>query len=140
MQQQQQQQGRCAARAAGFPCALARAPAGNLACARPPACPRLQPAARRTHREEHACDILIRTNCYCYSIGRFVGSYCEPGLGATGAKFPLPMHDCGKAVAGIVADGAKPVDRWTVYNRPTGADSHYIALAVKPAEDASDSG
>lgn len=38
-----------------------------------------------------------------------------------------------------MADGGKLVDRWTVYNKPT-TDSHYMALAVKPAADAGDSG
>jgi hypothetical protein len=38
-----------------------------------------------------------------------------------------------------VSDGGKLVDRWTVYNKPT-TDSHYMALAVKPAADASDTG
>jgi hypothetical protein len=39
----------------------------------------------------------------------------------------------------VLADGAKLVDRWTVYNKPT-TDSHYMALAVKPQADASDTG
>jgi hypothetical protein len=40
---------------------------------------------------------------------------------------------------GVLADGAKLVDRWTVYNKPT-TDSHYMALAVKPQADESDTG
>jgi hypothetical protein len=40
---------------------------------------------------------------------------------------------------GVVADGGKLVDRWTVYNKQT-TDSHFMALAVKPAADASDTG
>ncbi len=36
------------------------------------------------YEEEHACDVLLKTNCYCYALRRFVGSYCEPGLGGTG--------------------------------------------------------
>lgn len=89
--------------------------------------------------EENACDILIRTNCYCYAVSKYVGSYCEPGLGSTGKPFVLPVKDCKAAVEGVVADGGKLVDRWTVYNKPT-TDSHYMALAVKPAADAGDSG
>ena len=27
---------------------------------------------------------------YCYAVDRFVGSYCEPGLGGTGKPFELP--------------------------------------------------
>jgi hypothetical protein len=46
-----------------------------------------------------------------------VGSYCEPGLGSTGKAYPLPVRDCNAAVAGVIADGGKPVDRWTVYNK-----------------------
>jgi hypothetical protein len=42
------------------------------------------------YEEEQACDILIKTNCYCYALDRFVGSYCEPGLGGTGRPFQLP--------------------------------------------------
>jgi hypothetical protein len=49
-------------------------------------------------REENACDILIRSNCYCYAISKYVGSYCEPGLGSTGKPFPLPVTDCKAAV------------------------------------------
>jgi hypothetical protein len=49
-------------------------------------------------REENACDILIRTNCYCYAVSKYVGSYCEPGLGSTGKPFPLPVQDCKAAV------------------------------------------
>lgn len=89
-------------------------------------------------REHNACDILLRSNCYCFSINRNVGSYCEPGLGSTGRALPLPIADCSAAVAGVVADGGKPVDARTVYTRaPTG---HYIALAVKPPADAGDTG
>lgn len=88
--------------------------------------------------EEHASDILLRTNCYCYSVARYVGSYCEPGLGGTGKRFPMPVRNCAASVAGVLADGGQLVSRETVYNvAPTG---HYIALAVRPATDRGDSG
>ncbi|KIZ01025.1 hypothetical protein MNEG_6940 [Monoraphidium neglectum] len=41
-----------------------------------------------SYEEEHACDVLIKSNCYCYALDRFVGSYCEPGLGGTGKRGP----------------------------------------------------
>jgi len=88
--------------------------------------------------EEHACDVLVKTNCYCFALNRYVGSYCEPGLGGTNKSFPLPVRDCDAAVQGIVADGAVKVSREIVYNvRPTG---HYIALAVKPSIYPGDTG
>lgn len=88
--------------------------------------------------EEHASDILLRTNCYCYAVARYVGSYCEPGFGGTGKRFPMPVRSCAASVAGVLADGGQQVSRQTVYNvAPTG---HYIALAVKPATGRGDSG
>eukprot|EP00879_Flechtneria_rotunda_P005992 GHRR01006301.1.p1 GENE.GHRR01006301.1~~GHRR01006301.1.p1 ORF type:complete len:341 (+),score=86.96 GHRR01006301.1:251-1273(+) len=88
--------------------------------------------------EENACDILIRSNCYCFAIGRYEGSYCEPGLGGTGKALQLPVTDCTAAVQGVIADGGKLVDRQTVYTKePKG---HYIALAVKPSEGVSGTG
>lgn len=88
--------------------------------------------------EEHASDILLRTNCYCYAVARYVGSYCEPGLGGTGMRFPMPVRNCAASVAGVLADGGQQVSRQTVYNvAPTG---HYIALAVKPATKQDDFG
>lgn len=89
-------------------------------------------------REENACDILVRSNCYCYALGRYMGSYCEPGLGATGIPLPLPVRNCAAAVAGVLADGGKPVDRQTVYTGST--TGHFIALAVKPAAGQRDTG
>ncbi|KAI8471778.1 MAG: hypothetical protein J3K34DRAFT_227144 [Monoraphidium minutum] len=92
--------------------------------------------------EEHACEVLVKSNCYCYALDRFVGSYCEPGLGGTGQPFQLPVNDCSKATAGVIADGGRPVDRDAVYNsggaRPGGG--HYIALAIKPASGPDDTG
>lgn len=93
------------------------------------------------YREENACDILLRSNCYCYAVDRYVNSYCEPGLGSTGKSFPLPVKDCTDAVQGVLSDGGRLVDRYTVYNKPPEDDSyHYIALAVKPSTDQSDTG
>lgn len=83
-------------------------------------------------------DILVRSNCYCYALSRYVGSYCEPGLGATGNPLAMPVRDCSAAVAGVLADGARSVDRNTVYTVPTSGS--YIALAVKPPSDARDTG
>jgi hypothetical protein len=34
--------------------------------------------------------VLLKSNCYCYALDRFMGSYCEPGLGGTGEPFKLP--------------------------------------------------
>jgi hypothetical protein len=89
-------------------------------------------------REENACDILVRSNCYCYALSRYVGSYCEPGLGSTGTPLPLPVQSCAASAAGLLADGARQVDRKTVYTVPT--TGHYIALAVKPPSDERDTG
>lgn len=36
------------------------------------------------------CDPQLKTNCYCFALDRFVGSYCEPGLGGTGKMLQLP--------------------------------------------------
>lgn len=88
--------------------------------------------------EENACDILVRSNCYCYALSRYVGSYCEPGLGSTGNPLPMPVRDCSAAVAGILSDGARSVDRNTVYTVPTLGS--YIALAVKRPIDQRDTG
>jgi hypothetical protein len=89
-------------------------------------------------REHNACDVLIRSNCYCYSVGRYTGSYCEPGLSGLGKALPLPIAGCDAAVAGVIADGGKQVDAATVYSTPP--SGHYIALAVKLPADAGDTG
>lgn len=81
--------------------------------------------------EYHACDSLLKANCYCYSINKFVGSYCEPGLGGTGKSFQLPVVNCSSSIKGVIADGGKPVSRDALKKMPKG---HYIALAVKPAD------
>lgn len=72
-------------------------------------------------QEEHACDVLLKSNCYCYALDRFVGSYCEPGLGGTGQAFELPgemPHGYGgsntdhRVVGGTVAmPASKPSSR-----------------------------
>jgi hypothetical protein len=36
--------------------------------------------------------VLVKSNCYCYALDRYVGSYCEPGLGGTGEAFKLPSE------------------------------------------------
>lgn len=51
---------------------------------------------------------------------------------------PMPVQDCSAAAAGVLADGARAVDRATVLNVPT--SGHYIALAVKPPSDPRDTG
>lgn len=89
-------------------------------------------------REENACDILVRSNCYCYALSRYVGSYCEPGLGSTGTPLPLPVRNCAASAAGVLADGGRQVDRKTAYTVPT--TGHYITLAVKPPSDEKDMG
>lgn len=92
-------------------------------------------------REQHACDVLLRTNCYCFAVNRYLGSYCEPGYGSTGRPLPLPIYSCADAVAGTLADGAVAVDRETVFSSNPPADgSHFIALAVKPQADQRDTG
>jgi hypothetical protein len=98
-----------------------------------------QPPAANKHalawdHSLRACSLVAccrqQANCYCYSLGQYVGSYCSPGFGATGEHLPTPIKDCGAAVAGLVLDGAQPVDRNTVYGADPGPDSHYIAMAV----------
>ncbi|KAI8467855.1 MAG: hypothetical protein J3K34DRAFT_479949 [Monoraphidium minutum] len=86
------------------------------------------------YEEEHACDMLVKTNCYCYALDRFVGSYCEPGLGGTGEPFKMPVDSCERPRAGVLADGGKLVDSAVVYGGPPPEGGHYIALAVKPAK------
>lgn len=81
---------------------------------------------------------MVRSNCYCYALSRYVGSYCEPGLGSTGMTLPMPVKDCTAARNGLLADGARQVDRSTVYTVPP--SGHYIALAVKPPHDQRDTG
>jgi hypothetical protein len=83
--------------------------------------------------EEHACDVLLKSNCYCFAINRYIGSYCEPGVGGAGIELPSPIKSCNDAVRGVIADGAVQVDRKTVYSKqPTG---HYIAMAIQPSTD-----
>jgi hypothetical protein len=88
--------------------------------------------------EEHACDVLLKANCYCYALNRYMGSYCEPGLGGTGQSFKLPILDCESSVAGIVADGAKPISRQRAYALQ--GRGWVIALAVKPGTSLEDTG
>jgi hypothetical protein len=88
--------------------------------------------------EEHACDVLLKANCYCFAINRYMGSYCEPGLGGTGQSFKLPVLDCEASVAGIVADGAKPISRQRAYALQ--GSGWVIALAVKPGTSLEDTG
>jgi hypothetical protein len=115
---------------------LAAAAIGNMPCR---ICPATHNALCWTLcREENACDILVRSNCYCYALSQYVGSYCEPGLGSTGMSLPMPITDCTAARNGLLADGARQVDRSTVYTVPP--SGHYIALAVKPPYDQRDTG
>jgi hypothetical protein len=81
--------------------AAARLQRSALPCRRPaerrtPRGRRLQPQinSKGTYdfEEEHACEVLLKSNCYCYAVDRFVGSYCEPGLGGTGQPFKLPSE------------------------------------------------
>ena len=83
--------------------------------------------------EEHGCDVLLRSNCYCFALNRYVGSFCEPGYGNLNLTETPKKLVCEWAAKGILADGAVQVDRYTVYNvTPVG---HYIALAIWPLED-----
>lgn len=90
-----------------------------------------QPDTRKTRKRTQRKK-KIRTNCYCYAVDRFVGSYCEPGLGGTGKGFELPVDNCTRAVDGVVADGGVVVSREDVYGKPRPSKGHYIALAIKP--------
>ena len=83
--------------------------------------------------EEHACQESLKSNCYCFAVNRYVGSYCSPGEASSPGNEDHPYGDCDWAVKGVIADGGVQVDRNTVYSKqPTG---HYIALAVWPGED-----
>jgi hypothetical protein len=93
----------------------------------------LTPNGTIDYWEEHACDVLLRSNCYCFAIDRYVGSFCEPGFGNLNLTETPKELACDWAIKGVLADGAVKVDRYTVYNvTPVG---HYIALAVWPMED-----
>jgi hypothetical protein len=84
--------------------------------------------------EEHACDILLKSNCYCFALNRYVGSFCEPGYGSMPKDEQAELDvTCEDQIKGLVADGAVKVDRDTVYNVPP--KGHYIAMAIWPHED-----
>ena len=88
------------------------------------------PLSLSTHRTHAPCP--SKTNSF--AVDRFVGSYCEPGLGGTGKLLDLPITGCAAVAAGVVADGGVPVGRDAVYSgAPPKGGGHYIALAVKPA-------
>jgi len=84
--------------------------------------------------EESACDVLLKSNCYCFALNRYVGSYCSPGYGSMPKDERAMLGvNCKDQTKGLVADGAVRVDRNTVYNTPP--KGHYIAMAVWPHED-----
>ena len=79
--------------------------------------------------EEHACEEVIKTNCYCYALNRYMGSWCTPGFATLEEPEPREVS-CDFYVKGTIADGGKQVDRQTVYSKtPTG---FYVALGVRP--------
>jgi hypothetical protein len=87
--------------------------------------------------EEQGCDQLLLNNCYCYAVGKDLNTgYCEPGLGGTGKRIGAQLTSCTAANAAVLLDGGVPVTRQQVYNSPP-TGTHYIALAVEPADPAS---
>jgi hypothetical protein len=84
--------------------------------------------------EEHACDVLLKSNCYSFAVNRYVGSFGEPGYGGMPEDEQARLEiTCEDQVKGLVADGAVKVDRKTVYSVPP--KGHYIAMAIWPEED-----
>ena len=81
--------------------------------------------------EEHACQESLKSNCYCFAVSRYVGSYCDPGYASGLGNNPQRLGDCDWAVKGVIADGGVQVDRNTVYFKQP-IEGHYIALAVWP--------
>ena len=80
--------------------------------------------------EEHACQESLKSNCYCFAVNRYVGSYCSPGEASLPSEFQDELTSCDWAVKGVIADGGVQVDRATVDSKqPKG---HYIAVAVIP--------
>jgi hypothetical protein len=83
--------------------------------------------------EEHACQESLKSNCYCFAVNRYIGSYCSPGESGDNNDDDNDYGSCAWATRGIITDGGIQVDRDTVYSKqPKG---HYIALAVWPGED-----
>ena len=83
--------------------------------------------------EEHACEEVFKSNCYCFAVNRYIGEFCQPGAATLSdpAQEPL-VGTCEWDVKALVADGAVQVDRDTVYAKsPKG---HYVALAVTPSD------
>jgi len=83
--------------------------------------------------EEHACEAVLKSNCYCFAVNRNVWSFCEPGWGNLDRNSSIKELTCEWAVRGATADGAVKVDRFTVYNNVS--SGNYIALAVWPDVD-----
>jgi hypothetical protein len=106
----------------------------------PPArSPWSDPDALVDFEEEQACLPVLTSNCYCYSVGRVVGSYCDPGLAGLGQGVSFPIDECAPVVKGVVADGGKPVPSEEIRRVQQGlerppAKGHYIALAVMPSK------
>ena len=83
--------------------------------------------------EEHACEEVFKSNCYCFALNRYIGEFCQPGAVTIQTELEIPLDTCEWNVKAVLADGALPVNRETIYSKqPKG---HYIALAVSPRED-----
>jgi hypothetical protein len=95
-----------------LPCSYSKTPEGTI-----------------NYWEEHACEEVIRSNCYCYALNRYMGSWCTPGLATLEEPEPREVT-CDYYVRGTKADGGKEVDRETVYSKPP--TGFYVALGVRP--------
>jgi hypothetical protein len=96
------------------------------------------PNALVDFEEEQACLPVLTSNCYCYSVGRSPGSYCDPGLAGLGEGVSFPIDECAGVVKGVIADGGRPVPRDEIRDVQAGArrppaQGHYIGLAVMPS-------
>jgi hypothetical protein len=80
--------------------------------------------------EEHVCEQVSKTNCYCYALNRYIGGYCQPGAATLEHVVKPEYFFCDWYKRGLIADGGVQVDRDTVYSKaPKG---HYVALATEP--------
>lgn len=83
-----------------------------------------------TYWEKQPGDWSRLSNCYCYALDVFKGSWCQPGA-AAGVALEQTSMTCAQLKKAVLADGAKEITRQQALSgQPT--SGHYIAAFLRP--------
>jgi len=85
--------------------------------------------------EEAACEVSLRSNCYCYAIGKQNNQgYCIPGYTTVGT-LDVNHSTCADPIRKVALDGGRRATREEVYAAKQPAKGHWIAMVVWPGVD-----